>query len=1193
MRTSAMIRQWLNRQGLGQSIQIFSLLLIVLTSTILGINNWQHEKTAMLEATHNLEQHDALNKLHHLKMRLHELRTNARMLAELPPINGIMHARAHGSINPLNNNSEQIWKQQLTQIFIALAKNHPGFVSVRLIDLSNDGMELVRIDQNVQGITVITKPKLQHKNHRDYLQEAIKAAAQDRTKTATDRVYLSNITLNREHGRIQVPHLPVIRAVKLILNDDGQPLAAIVINRDARSLLAMLRKGDEGVSDNDFLLNADGEILTGGAQPQRAFSFELGGHYRIEDALPGIGQRWRQATTKGLSIPILLANRFVLVFALPLDADQPQRRLLLLETTTDQSLPLSTLLRRNLLYFVLMLLIGGLLAILVSRRLTRPLRQLTRSAKAMAQGHLDGELPLNAEGELGELARAFKIMIAQILAREQELAQINYRLDQQVQTHSANLQALFESSFGAIFSMDEDGTITDCNNAMTILFGYETNALIGHNIQSLLDQPSQQKIHKYIQHHRQPTTSTTANEPKEVRCIHRFGDIIPCLLALNVVHLPEDKNQFVGILLDITTHKVNENHIRKLSMAVEQNPAAIIITNAHGTIEYVNDAFTTISGYSSQEALGSNPRLLQSGLTTKATYHQMWTTLLQGKVWRGEIQNRNKDGSLIWNHSAIAPIIENNAITNFVSVQEDITQQKAMMTELEAARDKAERAAHDKVSFLNTMSHEIRTPLNTVLGMGQLLEETPLNSKQRVFVNSLNRTGHHLLNLINNILDFSRLGEGKLTLNTTAFEPRELASEVLDMMHHPANDKGIKLLSTLSQSIPEVVHGDKLRLKQVLVNLIGNALKFTSEGAVQLQITTKQDDPARITFSVQDSGPGIAANQLHRIFNTFTQSEQGNSRVDGSGLGLSISQKLVQLMDGQLEVESTLGQGSNFFFTITLPAISDQRQLTRASQSTIELPPLRILACDDNTDNLELLRLFLGGEEYHQCFHTARNGNEAIQAFMDGSFDLILMDLEMPIMDGITATRRIRALEAERGADHTPIIMLTAHTITTQTPDDRALFDSAVFKPINKQLLLQTLAAATRHGGHEGSHEAIERNAATPAWQPEALDEGVLELLPGYLSNQRQRLSDMEQALADGDFNTIRIAGHSIKGTGSSYGLPQLSALGATIETAASAEEANQLSTLLQNIDSVLTKAEFTTVNEHFSTPLSGKPEVS
>ncbi|MDX8409557.1 MAG: PAS domain S-box protein, partial [Mariprofundales bacterium] len=798
--------------------------------------------------------------------------------------------------------------------------------------------------------------------------------------------------------------------------------------------------------------------------------------------------------------------------------------------------------------------------------------------KAMAQGRLDGELPLNAEGELGELARAFKIMTAQVLSREQDLARVNHRLDHLVQERSANLQALFETSFGAIFRIDSDGTIADCNDAMTIQFGYEANALTGHNIQSLLDETSYQKVHAYIQHQLQSTTLAAAtNEPEEVNCIHRFGDIIPCLLAINVVRLANDNPQFTGILLDITIQKANEAHIRKLSRAVEQNPAAIIITDAKGTIEYVNIAFTTISGYSAEEAVGHNPRLLQSGLTPKTTYQQMWTTLLQGNVWQGEIQNRRKDGSPIWNHTSIAPIMDkHNTITNFVSVQEDITQQRAMMAELEVARDKAEHAAHDKVMFLNTMSHEIRTPLNTVLGMGQLLEGTPLNGEQQGFVNSLNRTGHHLLNLINNILDFSRLGEGKLILDHIPFEPRELASEVLNMMHHSANDKGIRLSSTLSQSIPEVVRGDKLRLKQVLVNLVGNAIKFTSKGEVQLLITTEHDDPSHITFSVQDSGPGIAADQVHRIFSTFTQSEQGNARVDGSGLGLSISQKLVQLMDGKLKVESTPGQGSTFFFTIAMPAINDQRQLSRASQSKVELPPLRILACDDNTDNLELLRLFLGGDEYHQCFRTVHNGNEAIQAFRDGSFDVILMDLEMPGMDGITATRRIRTLEAERGADHTPIIMLTAHSITTQAPDDRALFDNAVSKPISKQLLLQTLATATRHG----TLEAIASHAATPAWQPEALDEGVLELLPGYLSNQRQRLNEMEQALAAGDFNTIRIAGHSIKGTGSSYGLPQISALGAAIETAASAKEANQLPTLLQKIDHILTEAEQTLTNQ-------------
>ncbi|MDX8408584.1 MAG: HAMP domain-containing protein, partial [Mariprofundales bacterium] len=421
-----MIRQWLSRQGLGRRMQLFSLFLVVLTSSSIGINTWQHEQKLLLQSAHNLEQHDALNKLHHLEMVLQELRANARMLSELPPINGIIRARAHGGIDPLNDDSEQVWKQRLTQIFIALVKNHPNFVSARLIDLSNRGMELVRINQSAQGIAVVAEQELHPKEQRTYLQEALKAAVQAGSKTTTDRVYLSDITLNREHDRIQVPHLPVIRAVKLVLNDDGQPFAAIVINRDARSLLSAIDNENLRSGDSDFLLNADGEILAGGSQPQRAFSFDLGGHYRIEEALPGIGDRWRQVASDGLEMNIQLADHSILAFALPLDAYQPQRRLLLLETETHQSRPLSTLLWRNLLYFGFMMLIGGLLAIWVSGRLTRPLRQLTLSAKAMAQGRLDGELPLNAEGELGELARAFKIMTAQVLSREQDLARVNH-----------------------------------------------------------------------------------------------------------------------------------------------------------------------------------------------------------------------------------------------------------------------------------------------------------------------------------------------------------------------------------------------------------------------------------------------------------------------------------------------------------------------------------------------------------------------------------------------------------------------------------------------------------------------------------------------------------------------------------------------------------------------------------------------
>lgn len=415
---------------------------------------------------------------------------------------------------------------------------------------------------------------------------------------------------------------------------------------------------------------------------------------------------------------------------------------------------------------------------------------------------------------------------------------------------------------------------------------------------------------------------------------------------------------------------------------------------------------------------------------------------------------------------SLSPIIQEQQITGYVATFRDVELQKQAEAELRHAKELAEDAAGTKANFLATMSHEIRTPLNGVIGIATLLADSTLDPTQRHYVSTLKSSAEVLLSLINDILDFSKMDAGKVQLESIPFALSALTHDLGSMFHNQSEQKGIKVAFKIDPQLPIWLMGDQHRLQQVLINLIGNAIKFTERGMVLVRIYSliEEGQPHLIRFSVRDTGIGISEEALSRLFEAFTQADNSTTRkYGGSGLGLTIAKKIVELMNGNLKAESVMGKGSHFYFDLQLaPAECPITQ----EPSAAPLPPSitgnkRLLLVEDNKINQMVAGKFL--EKFGYAYDVAENGAQALERMTTNAYDAILMDCQMPVMDGFEATKRIRLLEQVQNT-HVPIIGLTANALEGDREKCLACgMDDFTTKPIKVDELQNKLAQWTNH----------------------------------------------------------------------------------------------------------------------------------
>jgi len=432
--------------------------------------------------------------------------------------------------------------------------------------------------------------------------------------------------------------------------------------------------------------------------------------------------------------------------------------------------------------------------------------------------------------------------------------------------------------------------------------------------------------------------------------------------------------------------------------------------------------------------------------------------------------------------------------------------------EIELLNRAVERATRAKSAFLANMSHEIRTPMNAILGMAELLGESQLTPDQRRYVETFQRAGSNLLTLINDILDLSKVESGRLALERIPFDLHDVVGRAVELIRIKASDKGLTVASEIRPGVPRYLVGDPMRLRQIIINLLGNSLKFTETGALTVRIDLDQQssDTASLRFAISDTGIGIPADKLDRIFENFTQADDSTaSRYGGTGLGLSISKEFVELMHGRIWVESIVGQGSTFLFTAEFGIAAQPVATESIGSTTQKVQACRILLADDSEDNRFLVRAYL--KDSPVSLDVAENGEIALQKLTSDHYDLALIDLQMPVMNGYTAVARFREFERDHRRAPLPVLALTL------------------------------LAAIATHAQAATTSDAIVVR----------VDQSIADIVPIFLRNIQPHPASILKAIESGDLQIPRTLGHNMKGTGAAYGFPVITELGAQIERAA------------------------------------------
>jgi len=503
---------------------------------------------------------------------------------------------------------------------------------------------------------------------------------------------------------------------------------------------------------------------------------------------------------------------------------------------------------------------------------------------------------------------------------------------------------------------------------------------------------------------------------------------------------------------------------------------------------------------------------------------------------------------------------------------------RALADEIDAARRRAEEAGEAKSRFLATMSHELRTPMTGLLGMIELLSRTDLDDDQRGSVRTMRSSAETLLALLNDILDFSKLEAGKVQLEAIPFSPSRVMRDVIQLFQGQSSKKGLILKSELDPSLPLVLTGDPLRLKQILSNLISNAIKFTADGSIVVRLASEScpGDMLRITGSVTDTGQGISPEVQDDLFRAFEQGDTSTTRrFGGTGLGLAICRRLVEGMGGEISVESRLGEGATFRFSVlmaparnvTLPSEDDEAAASMGNALMTRMPPVRILLAEDNDVNRMLISKILA-QSGHRVTE-AVDGLEALEAVRRGTYDLVLMDMQMPVMDGLEATRAIRALPPPGNA--TPVVALTADALAEHR--ERYLgagVDEVLTKPVDwRQLDRTMLRMLGLSEAPDGPRPPVQPERAAPidslpAFDRDRLHEAVGSLPPKRAASMvllvpeeaRLRADDLVAAIETGDLPAARRAAHTIKGLAANFGATRLQAAAMVAEAACGSVEA-------------------------------------
>lgn len=603
-------------------------------------------------------------------------------------------------------------------------------------------------------------------------------------------------------------------------------------------------------------------------------------------------------------------------------------------------------------------------------------------------------------------------------------------------------KSLFDYNPSAISAMNLQGQIQSLNASLQILTGYSHESLLLSSYNEIIDPEALDFVAERFR-----LAAEGAAQTFESRLLHRKGHLVEVSMIFVPIMVDSKVEGVFAITSDITEHKRHLEQIEKLSyehaLILNSVSEGIFGMDLEGKTVFINPAASAMLGYTEGELAGNRKlhsierawldgdtyplgrRTLPEWLEDQHSYDEK-----EGVFWR-------QDGSSFLVKYGITPLFDNGIRKGVVVVFRDITEEKAIVR----AKESAEQADRAKSEFLAIMSHELRTPMNGIIGMADLLEGTELNEEQQYYTQIINKSSEALLHILNEVLDFSKIEAGMMTIELQTVDLSRLLLNVTDIFYSRLKEKGISLNCGLDEALPPLIVTDEARLRQILVNLVGNAVKFTEKGEISIDVklvSSSESGDLILKFTVKDTGIGIPVDSQRLLFQSFSQLHPSiNRKYGGTGLGLAISKKLVELLGGAIGVDSIEGKGSEFYFTLQaslppeaagrsqaiVPSGKENREKNRGGKgesSSGVYGPLAILIAEDHPVNMKLLHAYLKKRGYEA--DTAPNGKLAVEAVRSRHYDLVFMDIQMPEMDGIEATGKIR----EEMGLHPVIIAATA-----------------------------------------------------------------------------------------------------------------------------------------------------------------------
>ncbi len=735
-----------------------------------------------------------------------------------------------------------------------------------------------------------------------------------------------------------------------------------------------------------------------------------------------------------------------------------------------------------------------------------------------------------------------------------------------------------ETKSASLFT-DASGNITWVNNRFRLITGFTSCDSIGKTPIELLSGPLSDK-----QRLQQIGELFKSGNEFETEMVHYCKNGSYFIGRAKGQPVKDEHNKIIRYFVeleDITDEKNkeyflkrNENKYRDILANMSMGLAEV---NLKGEIQYVNKSFCTMSGYDEKELLGRDAASILVHELKRELQEAVMERRKRGISDSYEIQVKNKSGEMrCWLVSSAPLYNDSGEPIGSTSVHLDITAQKQLEQQMREARSEAERSSKAKEMFLANMSHEIRTPMNAIMGMGKQLQKTDLTTQQDLYLNAITTSADNLLVIINDILDFSKIEAGKINIETIGFDMRNLVQHALHVVKYKADEKGIGLSVCLDKHLEQVLLGDPYRITQVLINLLSNAVKFTEKGKVTIVLSLVADQPycQKIQVRVHDTGIGMSKDFTGKLFDTFAQEDRGTARqYGGTGLGMSITKQLVELMGGTIWVESTKDVGTTFTVNLRLEK-GTEKDLPQKDEPIADITVLknkRILLVEDNPMNRLLADIVLS--QYGAVITEATNGKEAIAALSVHAFDLVLMDVQMPVMDGLEATKIIR----NTISTSLPIIALTANALKTELHKCLAAgMNDYLAKPFIEEDLIRRIARWL--GKEVALHQPVMIKKGKGLYDLANLrhiskgnEEFVQRMVKLFLKEVPGAVSTIVSAYHENDLAVVRSLSHRIKPSIDNMGIEVLKEEIRQIESLASTnQQSSELHALVAKLDTIM-----------------------